>query len=80
MREKVRREEYSWILRPWNLSSTPTLRCVERRTEQPWPVSSGTASLMLILDGDSEDSVLENAEKIAKALEESGSGETFITK
>lgn len=55
-----------------------TLRCVERKTEQPWPVSSGTASLMLILDGDSEDSVLESAERIAETLEESGGGETFI--
>ncbi len=55
-----------------------TLRCVEHKTEKSWPVSSGTASLMLILDGDSEDSVLENAEKIAETLEKSGAGETFI--
>ncbi|RKX78693.1 MAG: FAD-binding oxidoreductase [Spirochaetes bacterium] len=55
-----------------------TIRCVERLLNKNWPVKSGTASLLIILDGPDEDRVLETAEKIGKELENHGALDILI--
>ena len=43
--------------------------CAERLLDKSWPARQGTASLMLILDGPDEESVLRQAESVAGILE-----------
>jgi glycolate oxidase len=55
-----------------------TIRCVERLLEKSWPVQSGTASLLIILDGPDEEQVLATAEKIGEELENCGARDILL--
>ena len=46
------------------------IRCSERLLKKNWPTHDGSASLMVMLDGSSEDEVLGQAEKLAGVMEE----------
>ncbi len=54
------------------------LRCAERFLERSWPTSAGRASLMIILDGRTEDEVLAQAEALAEPLESGGALDVLI--
>lgn len=45
------------------------IACAERLLDKTWPARQGTASLMLMLDGIDEESVLRQAERVAEILE-----------
>jgi glycolate oxidase len=55
-----------------------TLRCVERLLDKSWPVKTGTASLLIILDGPDEEQVLSTAEKIGEELEKHGALDVLL--
>jgi glycolate oxidase len=55
------------------------VRVVERLLNKTWPVRQGTASLMVILDGRSDDDTLAQAETIGGALEQAGALDVLIT-
>jgi glycolate oxidase len=55
------------------------IRCGERLLNKTWPARQGTASLMIILDGRSEDDTLGQAEQIGGALEQAGALEVLVT-
>jgi len=54
------------------------LRGIEKMLNLQWPAQTGIASLMFILDGKSEDIVMEDAEKLAALLESSGANDILI--
>jgi glycolate oxidase len=54
------------------------MRCAERRLGKEWPARTGGASLMIILDGRSEDAVLEEAEGISAILERGGAQDVLV--
>jgi glycolate oxidase len=54
------------------------MRCAERLLGKEWPARTGGASLMIILDGRNEDSVLAEAESISAILETGGAGEVLV--
>lgn len=54
------------------------LKCAEKKLNRSWPARSGTASLMIILDGKSEETVMEDAEALAGVLEEAGAGDVLV--
>jgi glycolate oxidase len=54
------------------------MRCAERLLGKEWPAHSGGASLMIILDGRSEDALLEEAESISAILESGGAGDVLV--
>ncbi len=54
------------------------MRCSERLLQKEWPVRSGGASLMIILDGRSEEAVLAEAQDISEILEKGGSRDVLI--
>ena len=54
------------------------MRCAERLLKKEWPARSGGASLMIILDGRSEDALLAEAESISGILDDGGSGEVLV--
>ena len=55
-----------------------TIACSEKLLKKQWPTHSGTASLMIILDGKDEDVVLEQAEELAEVFEEQGALDVLI--
>ena len=55
-----------------------TIACAERLLNKQWPTHDGTASLMLILDGAEEDTVLAQAERVATMMEEGGALDVLI--
>ncbi len=55
-----------------------TIRCVERLLDKSWPVKTGTASLLIILDGPDEEQVLATAERIGEELEAHGAQEILL--
>jgi len=55
-----------------------TMQCSERLLKKKWPARSGTASLMIIVDGASEDEVLAQAERLAKIGEEMGALDVLV--
>ena len=55
------------------------IRCGERLLNRSWPARQGTASLMLILDGRSEEDTLGQAESLDGALEQAGALDVQIT-
>lgn len=54
------------------------MRCAERRTGKEWPARSGSASLMIILDGRDEETVLGEAERISEILEKGGALDVLV--
>jgi len=50
----------------------------ERLVKKPWPTHRGSASLMIVLDGASEDAVLAACEKLAALLEGHGALDTLL--
>jgi glycolate oxidase len=54
------------------------LRVAERLVDKSWPVHQGKASLMIVLDGPDEDTVLALAERIAVTVEEKGAFDVLI--
>jgi len=54
------------------------LRFSENLLNRKWPTGAGTASLMIILDGIDEESVLSMAEKIGEVLEQQGALDILI--
>jgi glycolate oxidase len=54
------------------------IRCSERLLNKSWPAKSGTASLMVILDGSSEEEVMGQAERIAEVLESNGALDVLL--
>jgi glycolate oxidase len=54
------------------------LRGIEKMLNLKWPAQTGIASLMFILDGKSEDIVMEDADKLATLLESSGADDILI--
>ena len=55
------------------------VRCAERLLNKTWPARQGTASLMVILDGRSEDDTLAQAETIGDALEQAGAMDVLLS-
>ena len=55
------------------------VRCAERLLNKTWPARQGTASLMVILDGRSEDDTLAQAQTIGAALEQAGALDVLVT-
>jgi glycolate oxidase len=55
------------------------VRCAERLLNKTWPARQGTASLMVILDGRSEDDTLAQAEALGSALEQAGALDVLVT-
>lgn len=55
------------------------IRCAERLLKKSWPARQGKASLMVILDGRSEEDTLEQAQAIGQALEQAEALEVLIT-
>jgi glycolate oxidase len=55
------------------------VRCAERLLNKAWPARQGTASLMVILDGRSEEDTMGQAEAIAGALEQAGALDVLVT-
>ena len=54
------------------------LRCGERLLQKSWPTHEGQASLLILLDGASEEEVLGLAERIGGVLEEQGALDVLI--
>jgi glycolate oxidase len=54
------------------------MRCAERKLGKEWPARSGGASLMIILDGRSEDAVLAEAGSISEILERGGAQDVLV--
>lgn len=54
------------------------IRCSERLLNKSWPAKTGTSSLMIILDGSSENEVLGLAERIASILERTGAQDVLL--
>jgi glycolate oxidase len=55
------------------------IRCAERLLRKSWPARQGKASLMVILDGRSEEDTLEQAQAVGEALEQAEALEVLIT-
>ena len=55
------------------------IRCAERLLQKSWPARQGKASLMVILDGRSEQDTMEQAEAIGQALEQAQALDVLIT-
>jgi glycolate oxidase len=55
------------------------VRCAERLLKKTWPARQGTASLMVILDGRSEEDTLGQAETVGSALEKAGALDVLVT-
>lgn len=55
-----------------------TIACSEKLLHKEWPTHAGTASLMVILDGTDEETVLDQAEQLAGAMEEQGALDVLI--
>ena len=54
------------------------IRSAERLLKQSWPAQDGQASLMIILDGVTEDEVLNQAEKLAGVMEQNQALDVLI--
>jgi len=54
------------------------IRCAERLLNKKWPAQTGNSSLMIILDGSSEEEVLNQAERIAETLERTGAEDVLL--
>jgi glycolate oxidase len=54
------------------------IRCSERLLNKSWPVKRGIASLMIVLDGASEEEVLREAEQISETLEQTGAQDVLL--
>jgi glycolate oxidase len=55
------------------------IRCGERLLNKTWPARRGNASLMVILDGRSEEETMAAAEELGATLEEAGALDILIT-
>jgi glycolate oxidase len=55
------------------------VRCAERLLKKTWPARTGTASLMVILDGRNEEDTLAQAEIVGGALEEAGALDVLLS-
>ena len=49
-----------------------SVRCAERLLNRQWPTHEGSASLLVMLDGPTESSVMDQAERISEGMEENG--------
>ncbi|KKK81503.1 hypothetical protein LCGC14_2812780, partial [marine sediment metagenome] len=54
------------------------ISCAEQLLKKSWPTHDGSASLLFILDGRSEDDLLAQAEKLAEFLESGGALDVLI--
>lgn len=54
------------------------IRCSERLLNKKWPAQTGNASLMIVLDGPSEEEVLGLAERIAEIIERTGAENVLL--
>ncbi|MQY76506.1 MAG: FAD-binding oxidoreductase, partial [Spirochaeta sp.] len=54
------------------------ISCAEKLLKKSWPTHDGSASLVFILDGRSEDDLLDQAEKLAELLESGGALDVLI--
>lgn len=54
------------------------ISCTEQLLKKSWPTHDGSASLLFILDGRSEDDLLAQAEKLAELLESGGALDILI--
>ncbi len=54
------------------------ISCAEQLLKKSWPTHDGSASLLFILDGRSEDDLLAQAEKLAELLESGGALDILI--
>ena len=54
------------------------ISCAEQLLKKSWPTHDGSASLLFILDGRSEDDLLAQAEKLAELLESGGALDVLI--
>ncbi len=54
------------------------ISCAEQLLKRSWPTHEGSASLLFILDGRSEDDLLAQAEKLAELLESGGALDVLI--
>ena len=54
------------------------IRCSEQLLNLTWPARTGAASLMVILDGSDEETVLASAQKIMEVLEEHGALDVLL--
>jgi glycolate oxidase len=55
------------------------IRCAERLLNKTWPAQEGTASLMIILDGRSDEDTLSQAESVGAALEKAGALDVLLS-
>ena len=55
------------------------IRCAERLLSKAWPTHAGTASLMIILDGRSEEDTTSQAEAVGEVLESAGALDVLLT-
>jgi glycolate oxidase len=58
--------------------SNDVIRCSEALLNLNWPTHQGEASLLLILDGNEDDELLLEAERIAEIMDEQGAIDVFI--
>lgn len=67
-------------IRPMAVEFLPNevIRCSENLLNLNWPSHQGKASLLLVLDGNSEDELLAEAERIAELMDELGAIDVFI--
>ncbi len=56
----------------------PVLRLAENMTGLRWPAEDGSASLMFILDGNSEDQVMDQAVKMGEILQRNGALDILV--
>lgn len=54
------------------------ISCAEQLLKKSWPTHDGSASLLFVLDGRSEDDLLAQAEKLAELLESGGAMDVLI--
>ncbi len=57
----------------------PVIRCAERLVNKSWPTHQGDASLMIIVDGRSEEDTLSQAETLGNVLESAGALDVLLT-